>query len=571
MSEIYTTTRYDIEQLLSFIEAGSIWLPDLQRPFVWDNTKARNLIDSLYHGYPVGFFLFWKVKSGTETHAIGSEGKSSIPDKVIIDWQQRLTSLFAVIKWKPVLDLNYKEKYIKLAFNPKTEVIEVYTPAMSGPDWIADISELWKNGTYKTIKDYEGRNELTEEERENVAGNIQKLYDVKKISFSALEILDSVEIDEVSEIFVRINSEGKKLNQLDFILTLLSVYWEEGRKEIEDFAYNKNNENKFTHLLEIVPGDIIKILVSFTFYKWRLRDMYNLLKWRDTTTREFREELRIERLKKLQEKLKLVLNQTNWNDFFQILVSLGFKNSKVISSDNNVLYLYNLYLIGKYDFGMEYHELRKYIGKYYAYVVLSAKYNVSVETTLEKELSEIQWLDSKESFINYIETSISERLGEDFWKTEIINSLKSSSSKNNIYLVYLAGKIRNNTKVFLSDITIGDFLDDKYVDVKKNFLDVHHIFPKNYLHKVYDLSRVSEVNQVANYVYLHYNDNIKISDLEPREYYKLMSDVYGEEKIKAGLKENDIPENFYELTYEEFLSQRRRLMADFIREYFNSL
>ena len=118
--------------------------------------------------------------------------------------------------------------------------------------------------------------------------------------------------------------------------------------------------------------------------------MYNLLKGRDTTTREFREELRIERLQKLQEKLKLVLKQTNWNDFFQILVSLGFKNSKVISSDNNVLYLYNLYLIGRYDFGMEYHELRRYIGKYYVYVVLSAKYNVSVETTLEKELSEIQ-------------------------------------------------------------------------------------------------------------------------------------------------------------------------------------
>jgi flagellin-specific chaperone FliS len=571
MSEIYTTTRYDIEQLLSFIEAGSIWLPDLQRPFVWKDVQVRKLLDSLYHGYPVGFFLFWKVKSGTETHTIGSASQASIPDKVIIDGQQRLTSLFAVIKGKPVIDINYKEKYIKLAFNPKTEVIEVYTPAMSGIEWIPDISELWKNGTYKIIKDYESKNELTEEEREKVANNIQRLYDVKKVSFSALEILDSVEIDEVSEIFVRINSEWKKLNQLDFILTLLSVYWEEGRKEIEDFAYNKNDENKFTHLLEIVPGDIIKILVSFTFYKGRLRDMYNLLKWRDTTTREFKEELRLERLQKLQEKLKLVLNQTNWNDFFQILVSLGFKNSKVISSSNNILYSYNLYLIGKYDFGMEYHELRKYIGKYYAYLILSAKYNVSVETTLEKELSDIQWLETKESFIEFIDNTIRDTLGEDFWNTTIVNNLKSSSSRNNIYLVYLAGKIRNNTKVFLSDITIWDFLDDKYTDVKKNFLDVHHIFPKNYLHKVYDLSRVSEVNQVANYVYLHYNDNIKISDLEPREYYRKMSEVYGEDKIQTGLKENDIPSNFYELSYDEFLDQRRKLMVSFIREYFNSL
>lgn len=573
MSKIYTTTEYNIENLLSLIEVWSIWLPDLQRPFVWNTTQVRQLFDSLYKGFPVWFFLFWKTKWNWENHNIWTKNIDKIPDKVIVDWQQRLTSLYAVIKWESVLDKNYEPKFIKLAFNPKTEKIEVLSKAFENSnEWIPDISIIWKGSVFDVITNYLQKNEFeNEEEKKEIPKRIQKLYDIKNIWFSALEILENVEIDEVSEIFVRINSEWEKLDQLDFILTLLSVYWDEWRKEIEKFAYNKNNENKFENLLDIVPWDIIKVLVSYTFFKWRLKDMYNLLKWRDVESRTFKEELRQERLEMLKANLKNVLNQANWNSFFKIFIWLWFKNSKTINSSNNVLFSYTLYLIWKYKFNLEYHELEKYIWKYYVYLVLSAKYSSSVETTLEKELKNIEELKTKQEFIYFIEKSINDELSEDFWNIKILNDLNSSSTRNNIYLVYLASKMKDNHKILFSDVNLADLLDDNFKDIKKNFLDIHHIFPKNYLKKEYNLTKVWDTNQVANYVYIHYNDNIKISDKSPNEYYQEFLGIYWEEKLKIWLIENDIPNNFYELDYNDFLEKRRMLIRDRIREYFYSL
>lgn len=574
MSKIYTTTEYNIENLLSLIQTWSIGLPDLQRPFVWNDTQVRKLFDSLYNGYPVWFFLFWKTKWDLENHTIWLSNTTKIPDKVIIDWQQRLTSLYSVIKWEKVLDFDYKARNIKLAFNPKTEKIEVSTPAYEkSSEWISDISMLWNSSVFDIITNYLNNNVFdTEEEKQEIPKRIQRLHDIKNISFSALEILDNVEIDEVSEIFVRINSEWKKLNQLDFILTLLSVYWDEWRKEIEKFAYNKDNkENKFEYLLDIVPWDIIKVLVSYTFFKWRLKDMYNLLKWRDTENRVFNEELREKRLELLKNNLKLVLNQTDWNNFFKILIGLWFKNSKTINASNNILFSYLFYLIWKHKFWLDYHELEKYIWKYYVYLVLSAKYTVSVETTLEKELKDVEKLKFKDEFIDFIENSIKDDLWNDFWNTKISNDISNSSTRNNIYIVYLACKLKNNHKILFSDVNLSDLLDDNLLDVKKNYLDIHHIFPKNYLKKEYWISEVWEINQVANYVYLNYNDNIKISDKSPKEYYEDFIKIYGVEKVRKGLYENDIPDNFYDLSYEDFLIQRRSLMVNRIKKYFYEL
>ncbi len=574
--KIYTTTEYNIENLLSFIETWSIWLPDLQRPFVWNTTQVRKLFDSLYNWYPVWFFLFWKTKLSQETHNIWSDNVNKIPDKVIIDWQQRLTSLYAVIKWKPVLDDDYKEKIIKLSFNPKgwenwewkLEVSNSVSEKSS--EWIDDISKIWELGTYETINNYFQENELNEEEKNIIPKNIEKLYNIKNIWFSALEISENVDIDVVSEIFVRINSEWKKLNQLDFILTLLSVHWDEWRKKIEKFAYNKNDkENKFEYLLEIYPWDIVKVLVSYTFYKWRLKDMYNLLKWRDTEDRTFKEELRQERIELLKKNLEVVIDQKNWNSFFKILIWLWFKNSKTINASNNILFSYIFYLIWKYRFKLEYNELEKYIWKYYVYLVLVAKYSSSTESTLEKELKEIEGMKSKEEFINYIKEEID--MWEDFWNTWIIETLSNASIRNNWYLVYLASKIKSNDKVLFSDVTISDLLDDNFKDVKKKFLDIHHIFPKNYLKTEFWLTSRSDTNQLANYVYLNYNDNIKISDKSPKEYYEEFTEIYWKEKVDKWLISNEIPLNFYELGYEEFLKERRRLMRDAIREYFDNL
>ena len=105
----YSVNNYTVETLLSNIKSGSIAIPEMQRPFVWDSSKVRDLVDSLYKGFPVGYIIVWqnsdvKLKDGTK-----SSGK-----KVLIDGQQRITAMAAAIVGQEVLDDHYKWKRISM-------------------------------------------------------------------------------------------------------------------------------------------------------------------------------------------------------------------------------------------------------------------------------------------------------------------------------------------------------------------------------------------------------------------------------------------------------------------------
>src|SRR5215472_5835233 len=118
MSEMKTCFKkvdYELSNLLSYIEIGDIGLPDIQRPFVWSNAKVRDLFDSMYRGFPVGYLLFWENASANGTKQIGLGGKQhKVPSLLIVDGQQRLTALFAVFHGKKVLDEDYQERQIEV-------------------------------------------------------------------------------------------------------------------------------------------------------------------------------------------------------------------------------------------------------------------------------------------------------------------------------------------------------------------------------------------------------------------------------------------------------------------------
>ena len=596
MEQLYKTANYKVWALLHFLDNWDIWLPDLQRPFVWSTSQVRDLFDSLYRWYPVGFFLLWEIKNPTHTHSIWSN-KSHWANRVVIDGQQRLTALYSVIKWERVKDVYGSWIKIKLAFNPITNKVEVSTPAYErSHEWIPNITELWtrdynNDDKIKELPLYENKNELwswsmfdlidnyferfeesnvelTKEDKRNIKNNIKKLYEIQNFDFTALEISSDVSIEEISDIFVRINSKWKQLSQADFILTLLSVYWDEWRKEIESFCYEK--KNPFNYLLNPLPDDIIKVLVSFTFFKWRLKDMYNLLRWRDTETRKFDDNLKKERLEILKVNLDYVLDPTNWASFFKILIWLWFKSRRLINSDNNVLFTYITFLIWKYKFKLEYDVLEKYIWKYYVFSILTAKYGTSTESTLEEELKKIQSFTKSDELLSFIDAQINLKMWEDFWSNAVIDDLTSSYIKNNVYMVYVASKIYSNMRILFSNNLLWDLINDE-LTFKKELLDKHHIFPKNYLDTYSWITDIKVTNQVANIVYLGYNDNIKISDKSPGEYYNEMVDKYGKAKVDKWLIDNDIPLKFYELTYDEFLVERRKLMVNSIRKYFESI
>src|SRR5690349_16409517 len=105
---LYRDTGYTLSYLIEDIKTGRIALPDIQRPFVWSAAKTRDLFDSMYRGYPVGTLMFWETGAEVSTRQIGTESAGRAPQLLIVDGQQRLTALFAVLTGRPVLTKTFE-------------------------------------------------------------------------------------------------------------------------------------------------------------------------------------------------------------------------------------------------------------------------------------------------------------------------------------------------------------------------------------------------------------------------------------------------------------------------------
>lgn len=148
MPTVFKKVDYTLAGLLHYIDIGDIGLPDIQRPFVWSPTKVRDLFDSMYRGFPVGYLLFWANSTPNHFRQIGPGEKGHrVPALLIVDGQQRLTSLYSVFRGKPVLDENFQERRLKIAFRPRDGRFEVSDAAIArDPEFIPDISALWTSG-----------------------------------------------------------------------------------------------------------------------------------------------------------------------------------------------------------------------------------------------------------------------------------------------------------------------------------------------------------------------------------------------------------------------------------------
>ncbi len=384
MSELkicFKKVDYNLDGLLHYIEIGDIGLPDIQRPFVWSNAKVRDLFDSMYRGFPVGYLLFWENgANGVSTKQIGTDGKQhDVPGRLIVDGQQRLTSLYAVIKGKKVLDDNFKERQIEIAFRPRDGKFEVADAAIKrDPEWIPNISAMWASGktSYRAIKEFidqlSQKNPLTEEEERIIAEHIDRLHDLQKYPFTALEIAPTVDEEEVADIFVRINSEGVKLNQADFILTLLSVFWEEGRKDLEHFCRRSRSipgsgepASPFNYLIQPDPDQLLRVAVAIGFKRGRLKSVYQVLRGKDLETGVYSPERRDAQFAILKEAQSQVLDLTSWHQFINALIGAGFRSSELISSQNTIVYAYAFYLMGRNKHKIPDHILQKLIGKWF--------------------------------------------------------------------------------------------------------------------------------------------------------------------------------------------------------------
>lgn len=428
------------------------------------------------------------------------------------------------------------------------------------------------------VKSALAKEEIIDEEV--VSSRVEKLYNLKNYPYNALELVPDLTEENVAEIFTRINSEGTVLRQADFILTLLSVFWAEGREKIDEFCKSAKqvpskeiSESPYNHIFEPTPKDLVRISVGLGFGRGKMKDAYAILTGRDFTTKTVSQTLRDKQFKIFKETQAIVLDNTNWHSFLKIILGLGFKSKDLISSSNNIANAYILYLIAKIKFALSHKELEKNIGKWFFFSSVTSRYSFSPETQMEADLNYFKNAKNKAEFIKLLNKEIENELTKDFWEITMPNKLLVSSSKNNaIRNTYFACLIRTSANVLFSERKIGDLFTPELKKRKKD-LEKHHIFPKNYLSQKLNLDR-KQINQVANFTYLEYEENIDISDDPPKKYFFEKKDEYykdKEDELDKMMAAHCLPSNFYDMEYEAFLKQRRNLMAKCVRSVFESL
>jgi len=383
--------------------------------------------------------------------------------------------------------------------------------------------------------------------------------------------------EQVSEIFVRINSKGKILNQSDFILTLMSVYWDEGRKSLEEFTKecrkpDLSGATAFT-TMKATPDleHLLRPAIAYSFLRGRLQYAYLILKGRDLENKKTTEKERNKNFNEYKKAQELVLNLKNWHDYCNLIESIGFINYNDLISSKFAFYAcYGLYLIGKYQFNVNYSILNRIIAKWFAFSQLTQRYSSSSESVYEQDL--VRFREKDVDFVETLNSIISSELTEDYWKITLPQRLISSSN-NYAGKVYTAAKIFEGDKMLFSKAVLKDHLSPLSKSTKKS-VDIHHIFPKNYLIKN-GITKETDYNQQANKIYIEYKDNIKISDKAPAEYWPLMlnslSSFEKEDLISSYTEKYDLPDEFWNMDYFEFLDNRRKLMALSIRKYFEKL
>lgn len=596
MNQKYSVNQYLVSNILSWIQEGEIAIPEIQRPFVWETTKIRDLMDSLYRGFPIGYIIAWKNPDVRLKNGSLSAGK-----KVLIDGQQRLTAMRAAILGENIVDKNYKEIRVKIGFNPVTGGFATTTPAIAKDNsWIPDISTLMKKdgGLFGAVRDYCEKNSSID--RTKVEESIEKLLEIKNKQVGFIELDSNLDIDTVTEIFIRINSKGVVLSQADFAMSKIASHSEFGvnlRKLIDYFCHlakepkfykqiseNDNDFVKTSYLSKIEwlksenddlydpdYSDVLRVAFTYIFERGKMGDLVSLLSGRNFETRSFEHEIAEESFKKLEEGVLDFINETHFKRFLMIIKSTGFIDRNLISSQNALNFAYIIYLKLR-KIGMEDGLIEKCVKKWFVMSLLTVRYSSSPESSFDADIRNIS-KNGIEKTLAEIEES---ELSDSFWNSRLVQELDKSSISNPYINLFFASQVYSNDEGFLStDISVRNMIDQRG--------DIHHIFPKAYLMKKFN-SR-DDYNQIANFVYAQSEINIRVGDKSPNVYLKEMMEQCNGGKLKYGnitdadtlhanLKKHCIPEEIFDMdieNYLEFLEKRRKLMAQKIKKYYQSL
>ena len=602
----YNNYPLAISQILGLIEANDIAIPEIQRPFVWRKSQVRDLMDSLYKGYPTGYIIIWKNPSVKLKNGTLSEGK-----KVLIDGQQRITALMTAIAGKTIVFDDYSEGRVKIAFDPfaaisgnsDAELFAVQTPAhLKSKRWIPDIAELFKSdfGSFKFIQQYVSENPEMDAEVLNTI--IDGLRNLQHCNIGVIELDASLDIDIVTDIFIRINSKGTALSQGDFVMSKIAADELHGgntlRKVIDYFSHLckdgtffgkiKEKDQAFANsgylsklewlkddketVYDPECDDVLRVAFMHRCKRAKLADLVAMLSGRDFETREFKEEIVESTYRDLEAGVNNVINGYNFSQFMLAIRSAGFTSKKLVNSVMAIDFAYAVYLLLQESKEVSVDEIKSLVQRWYVLSVLTGRYSASPESSFAKDIRAIGE-NGVRATLKAIEDAT---LSDNFWNIQLNQNLTYVSSINPTYQVFLAAQNFFKIDSLLSHIPVGELVNLGG--------DIHHIFPKQYL--VDNGFDKHEYNQVANYAYLDTPINIKIGKKAPMVYMNEALDAIKNDKDKSyksiksmeeftkNLEDNCIPLDILNMdytNYQAFLSARRIKMTELIRAYYYSL
>lgn len=593
----YAVNQYLIESVLAKVRENEIAIPEIQRPFVWDSSQVRDLLDSLYRGYPVGYLIAWRnpdvqLKDGTT-----AAGKM-----ILIDGQQRVTALTAAIIGQQVINKDYRKVRISIAFNPLEERFEVANPAITKDAvWISDISPLVSGqvGLIKAHHQYMDANPSADPDV--VEENLAKLTAIAKKQIGLIELAHDLDIETVTEIFIRINSKGTVLSQADFVMSKIAADQKYGGQQLrkcidyfchmalapEFYSQIKEADTEFVetpyfqkmawlrnengNLYDPSYNDLLRVAFTKEFGRGKLPDLVSLLSGRNFETKDYEEAIAEASFAKLTSGVLDFINESNFNRFVMVIKSAGFIDGSMIRTRGALNFAYIVYLRLRAN-GVQDGKIESLVRRWFVMSILTGRYSGSAETQFDKDIRQIAIGDFSE-VLGKIEQA---ELSPAFWDFGLTQQLETSGTTSPYFWVFVAAQVRANDKGLLSrDITVRELVS--------HLGDIHHIFPRDLLKK-FGLSR-SQYNQIANYAYTQEEINIKIGNKAPSTYFDHILNQCNGGQVKYGaitdmatlhanLAANCVPDSIFQMGedgFDEFLKARRQLMASKIRSYYEGL
>lgn len=520
-----------ITTILDQIDLGSIALPEFQRGYVWNRDQVRQLMLSLYRHYPVGSLLVWVTK--TESASARGDGDLAPGSvKLLLDGQQRITSLYGIIRGNPPKFFDGNEQAFKgLYFHLDDEVFEFYMPMKmhDNPLWI-NVTELMQIGSGEAIKKIISEPALSSDLTEYI-NRLNAIDNIKNIDLHIEEVTgEDKTVDIVVDIFNRVNSGGTKLSKGDLALAKICAEWPEARDELK-VRLEKWRKAGYNFKLEWFLRNINTITTG--------EALFSALK--DVKTEQFQTGL-----VQAEAAIDSLLNL--------ISARLGLDHDRVLGSRYSIPLL-SRYMIQRGG-SLSDHRERDKLLYWYIHTFLWGRYAGSTESILNQDLAAIEGTEN--ALDNLIEMLRRNRGDLNLQPSDFRGWSKGARFYPLLYMMTRVWKAKDwNTGLELSSHLLG----------KLNKLQVHHIFPKALLYK-HEYTR-AEVNSIANFTFLTQETNLYVSDRDPSEYFEEFI-----EKHPGAIESHWIPMDkdlWKAERYLDFLDARRQLLADAANQFLDSL